>query len=331
MKLKLSNLTSLTRLTIAAALVAGITFSLAPLQSAHAAAPMVKASAPGYFRMMLGDFEITALSDGTVSLPVDKLLTNTTPAKVNKALAKSFLASPLETSVNGYLVNTGSKLILIDTGAAKLFGPTLGNLAANLKAAGYQPEQVDEVYITHLHPDHVGGLMDGDKMVFANATVRADKHDVDFWLSQANLDKAPADAKGFFQGAMASLNPYIKANRFSSFEGNTDLVPGIKAIATHGHTAGHSIYMVESKGQKLAIWGDLIHVAAVQFDDPNVTIQFDMETKAAALQRKLAYAEAAKNGHLVAAAHIAFPGIGHVRASGKAYTWVPVNYTVVRP
>ena len=298
---------------------------------AHAAAPMVKTSAPGFFRMMLGDFEITALSDGTVNLPVDKLLTNTTPAKVNKALAKSFLTSPLETSVNGYLINTGTKLVLIDTGAAKLFGPTLGNLVANLKAAGYQPEQVDEVYITHMHPDHVGGLMDGDKMAFPNATVRAEKRDADFWLSQANLDKALADAKGFFQGAMASLNPYVKANRFSAFAGNTDLVPGIKAISTYGHTAGHSTYMVESKGLRLAIWGDLIHVAAVQFDDPSVTIQFDSESKAAALQRKRAYAEAAKTGNLVAAAHIAFPGIGHVRANGKTFTWVPLNYTVVRP
>ena len=118
--------------------------SLATVGAAHAAAPMVKTSAPGFYRMMLGDFEVTALSDGTADLPVDKLLTNTTPAKVKSALAKSFLTAPLETSFNGYLINTGTKLVLIDTGAAKLFGPTLGNLVANLKASGYQPEQVDE-------------------------------------------------------------------------------------------------------------------------------------------------------------------------------------------
>lgn len=314
-----------------AATVAATTLGLGAVGVAHAAAPMVKTSAPGFYRMMLGDFEVTALSDGTVNLPVDKLLTNTTAAKVNKALAKSYLAAPLETSVNAYLINTGSKLVLVDTGAAKLFGPTLGNLMTNLKAAGYQPEQVDEIYITHLHPDHVGGLMDGEKMAFPNATIRADKHDADFWLSQANLDKAPADSKGFFQGAMASLNPYVKASRFSAFEGNADLVPGIKATATQGHTAGHTTYVVESKGQKLVLWGDLIHVAAVQFDDPAVTIAFDTDSKSAAVQRKRAFAEAAKGGYLVGASHIAFPGLGHVRANGKAFTWVPVNYTVVRP
>jgi glyoxylase-like metal-dependent hydrolase (beta-lactamase superfamily II) len=320
----------LNAVTLAAALMTTAVLGLAPAESAHAAAPMVKTSAPGYFRMMLGEFEITALSDGTVDLPVDKLLTNTTPAKVQKALARSSLKAPLETSVNAYLVNTGSKLVLIDTGAAGLFGPTLGKLVANLKAAGYQPEQVDEIYITHMHPDHVGGLVADGKPAFANATVRADKRDADFWLSAQNLEKAPAESKGFFQGAMASLNPYVAAKRFSPFEGTTELVPGIKAIETTGHTAGHSSYVVESKGQKLVVWGDLIHVAAVQFDDPAVTIQFDSDSKSAAVQRKRAFADAARGGYFVAATHIAFPGIGHVRAQGKAYGWVPVNYTVAR-
>ena len=295
-----------------------------------AAAPQAKFSAPGFFRMMLGNFEITALSDGTVDLPMDKLLTNTTPGKVDQALRKVFLKAPLETSVNGYLINTGTKLVLVDTGAAGLFGPTLGKLLSNLKAAGYTPDQVDAVLITHMHPDHVGGLVDGDKLVFPNATIRADKHDSDFWLDQANMDKAPADGKGFFQGAMASLNRYVKASRFSAFDGNTELVPGVKAVASRGHTAGHTSYVVESKGQKLVLVGDLIHVAAVQFDDPSITIAFDSESKAAAVQRKATFADAAKNGYIIGATHLAFPGMGRLRANGKGYTWVPLNYSVIR-
>ena len=294
---------------------------------AQAAAPQVKTQAPGYYRVMLGDFEVTALSDGTVALPVDKLLTNTTPGQVDKALKRNFLKVPLDTSVNGYLINTGSKLVLIDTGAASLFGPTLGNLLANLKAAGYQPEQVDEIYITHMHADHVGGLMAGDKPAFPNAIVRADQHDADFWLSAANLEKAPAEMKGYFQGAQASLNPYVTAGKFKPFDGNTELVPGIKAVAAHGHTPGHSTYLVESQGQKLALWGDLMHVAAVQFANPSVTIQFDTDSKAAAVQRKKAYAEAAKQGYLIGSAHLSFPGLGHLRAEGKGYAFVPVNYS----
>ena len=318
------------KIKVTAALSAVSTIALLATTFANAAAPMAKTPAPGYYRMMLGDFEITALSDGTVNLPVKDLLTNTTPAAVDKALARSYLKSPLETSVNGYLINTGEKLVLVDTGSAGLFGPTLGNLVANLKASGYQPEQVDEIYITHMHADHVGGLMAGDKRAFPNAIVRADKHDADFWLSQANLDKAAVDDKGFFQGAMASINPYVKADKFKPFDGNTELVAGIKAVASPGHTPGHSIYAIESKGQKLVLWGDLMHVASVQFDNPGVTIKFDTDSKAAALQRKKAYAEAAKQGYLVAGAHLSFPGIGHLRADGKGYAWIPVNYTTIR-
>lgn len=297
---------------------------------AYAEAPMSKAAAPGYYRVMLGDFEVTALSDGTVALPVDKLLNNSKPEKTLKALQKYHLSTPLDTSVNAYLINTGSKLVLIDAGAATLFGPTLGRLSNSLKAAGYTPEQVDEVYITHMHGDHVGGLMNGAQMAFPNAIVRADQRDADFWLSQANMDKAPADSKGAFQGAMASLNLYVKAGKFKAFDGDTELVPGVKAVAARGHTPGHTIYAVESKGQKLMLWGDLMHVAAVQFENPTVTISFDSDNKAAMAQRLKAYADAAKQGYMVGATHLSFPGLGYLRTEGKGYAWMPVNYVPVK-
>jgi glyoxylase-like metal-dependent hydrolase (beta-lactamase superfamily II) len=313
---------------LAAAMILG---ACAFTGTAFAEAPMVKTQAPGYYRMMVGSFEVTAISDGTVGLPVTKLL-NEKPAKSGAALKKVFLGETVETSVNAYLVNTGSKLVLIDTGAAGLFGPTLGNLLANIKAAGYQPSQVDEIYITHMHPDHVGGLMVGNELAFPSATLRIDKADTDFWLSEAMMNGAPADAKGFFQGAMASVNPYLKAGKLKTFEGNTELAPGIKAQAAHGHTKGHNIYIVENGGQKLVLWGDLIHVAAVQFEDPGVTIQFDTDAKDARKQRESAFAEAAKNGYLVGAAHLSFPGLGHLRkaAGGKGYVFVPVNYTSLK-
>jgi glyoxylase-like metal-dependent hydrolase (beta-lactamase superfamily II) len=309
--------------SLLAALVASLALIAFP---AHAAAPLAKTQAPGFYRMMLGDFEVTALSDGTLPLPVDTLLTNTSPARVNKALERWYLKEPVDTSVNAFLINTGTKLILVDTGTGTMMGPSLGKMAGNLLASGYRPEQVDEIYITHMHGDHVSGLMSGDKMVFPNAIVRADKHDADYWLSQANMDAAPKDGQGFFKAAMASINPYVAAGKFQPFDGDTDLVPGIKAVAARGHTPGHTIYIVESKGQKLVLWGDLMHVAAVQFAEPSVTIKFDTDSKSAAVQRKRAYADAAKGGYWVGAAHLAFPGIGHVRSEGRGYAWVPANY-----
>ena len=315
---------------MASLVAAGLSFAaFAP--SAFAAAPMVKTQAPGFYRMMLGDFEVTAISDGTVKLPVRDLLTNTTPTRVDAALKRAHLSNPVETSVNAYLINTGSKLVLIDTGAAGLFGPTLGNVVANIKASGYQPEQIDEIYITHMHPDHVGGLMTGGAVAFPNATLRMDKADADFWLSEANMNAAPKDSQGFFQGAMASVNPYAAAGKLKTFEGTTEMVPGVRAQPAHGHTAGHSIYLVESKGEKLVLWGDLMHVAAVQFDNPAVTIKFDSDSKNAAKERQKAYADAAKHGYLIGSSHIAFPGLGHVSAgTGKGFVWLPVNYSSLK-
>ncbi len=294
--------------------------------TSHAAAPITKTVAPGFYHTMIGDIQVTALSDGTVALPVDKVMTNTTPVAVRKQLSRHFLKSPVDTSVNSFLVNTGSKLVLIDAGTGGSFGPTAGKLVDNLKAAGYQPEQVDEIYITHLHADHVGGLSMEDKAVFPNAVVRADQHDADYWLNPANMDKVPDEDKGFFKAAMAALEPYVKAGRFKPFNGNTDLVPGVSAIAAYGHTPGHTIYRVESKGQKLMLWGDLMHVAAVQFEHPEVTVKFDTDSKAAAAARKKAYAEAARRGYMIGAAHLAYPGLGYIRTEKKAYVFEPVNY-----
>ena len=297
------------------------------LPQAHAAAPAPKTQAPGWYRMLLGDFEVTALSDGTVPLEVKKLLTNTTPTRVDVLLKRAFLADPVETSVNAYLVNTGAKLVLIDAGAGMLFGPTLGGLVTNLKAAGYQPEQVDEIYITHMHGDHVGGLVRGDRIAFPNAIVRADKRDADLWLSQAKMDAAPDDAKNAFKGAMLSINPYVAAGKFKPFDGPAELVPGVRAVPAYGHTPGHTIYMIESKGDTMAVLGDLMHVAAVQFQDPGVTIQFDSDSKLAAEARRKVYADAAKGRFWIAVAHVSFPGIGHIRPEGSGYAYYPANYT----
>ncbi len=309
--------------TTAAALVAA--------GSSYAEAPMAKLAAPGFYRMMLGDFEVTALNDGTFAMPADKLLKQP-PAATEQALAHSFLTLPVETSVNGYLINTGAKLVLVDAGAGAFFGPTLGKLTANLQASGYQPAQVDEIYITHLHVDHVGGLVTNGERAFLNATVRVSKADADFWLSEQKMEAAPAEMKNFFKGAMAALKPYIAANKFKPFDGAAaELSPGIAALPTNGHTPGHHSYEVTSGAQKLLLIGDLIHVAAVQLDDPSVTIAFDVDPNVAAAMRKQIFTRAANEGTPVGASHIAFPGLGHLREVGNGYQWMPLNFTQMNP
>ena len=290
-----------------------LSLSLLATAAAQATAPQLKAQAPGYHRMMLGDIEVTALNDGNYMMPVAKVLTNIKPETLKSELAKNYLPPEIvPTSVNGFLVNTGTKLVLIDTGAGKLFGPTLGGLLASLKASGYTPEQVDEIYITHSHGDHIGGLSADGKPVFPNAVLRMSKAEGEFGLKD--------------ESGKAMIQPYVTAGHFKPFEGDVELVPGVRSVNRPGHTPGHSTYVVESKGQKLVLWGDTMHVAAAQFPDPTVTANFDSDSKLAMPARQKIFAEAAANGEWVAGAHLSFPGIGHLRAEGKGYVFVPLNY-----
>lgn len=320
-------MSKLLRALLASACVAAVT--VVPVAS-QARAPMAaKIQAPGWYRMMVGDYQVTALSDGTLQLPVTQLLKGD-PTRIGDALRRNFLGEQVETSVNAYLVNTGSKLVLIDAGGGASSGPTLGTLVKNLRAAGYKPQQVDEIFITHMHGDHVGGLASGGKRTFPNATLHIDKRDTDFWLSEDVMNRAPADVRGFFKAAMNAVNPYRQAGKLKAFAGPTALVPGVRAISAYGHTPGHTAYVIESKAEKLVLWGDLLHVAAVQFEDPTVTISFDTDNAAAEQARQAAFADAAKGGYWVAGAHLPFPGIGHLRAAGTGYVFVPANYSALK-
>jgi glyoxylase-like metal-dependent hydrolase (beta-lactamase superfamily II) len=207
----------------------------APPGPVDADARMVRSEAPGFYRVMIGDYEVTVLSDGKNPLAATKLLQGD-PSRIADALKNNFLGEQVETSHNSFLINTGDKLALVDAGAGTLLCPQTGKLLGNLRAAGYQPEQVDEVYLTHLHTDHIGGLMAGDQRAFPNAVVRADIRDTDYWLSAENMRAAPAETKRFFEASTASLSPYREAGKLNTFEGGADLIPGIQAQPAYGHT-----------------------------------------------------------------------------------------------
>jgi glyoxylase-like metal-dependent hydrolase (beta-lactamase superfamily II) len=326
------NLTSgrrkLAAMAIAMSAALPVTTMLATTE-AHAAAPQVRTQAPGFYRMMLGDFEITALSDGTAPIPLDKLLRNISVPDMQALLAKGNLRLQAETSINTFLINTGTKLVLVDTGAGRLFGPTVGGqLVQNLRAAGYQPEDIDLVLLTHFHGDHSGGLTVDGKAIFPNAVIRVDAHESKFWLDANNATKVAPSERPSFAAAAASLAPYIAAGRLEPFTSGSELLPGIKAVPAPGHTPGHSLYQIESRGQKMVMWGDLIHAKDVQFARPAVTIQFDVDQPAAAAQRIGTLVATAQGDAWVAAAHIAFPGIGRIRSEGNGrYAWAPANYS----
>ena len=284
-------------------------------------------SQAGFYRMTIGDINVTALSDGTVGLQIlDGLLLNAKSGEVQKLLAHNYQKSPINASINAFLIQLSGRLILIDAGSAELVGPTANKLPDSLRAVGVQPEQITDIFLTHIHPDHSGGLMEGNKKVFPNAIIHVDKREVEYWFDESIAAMTAEPIKTFFSQVDAKVKPYLDSGQLQTFEGATEFFPGFRSQPAYGHTPGHSLYVLESAGEKLVFCGDLVHVDAVQFDDPSVSIKFDSDPAKAAEQRKKTFADAATNRYLLAFAHVSFPGVGQVRKEGDRYRWIPVEY-----
>jgi glyoxylase-like metal-dependent hydrolase (beta-lactamase superfamily II) len=300
------------------------------LPAAHAAAPQVRTQAPGFYRVLLGDVEITAVSDGTVDTPLDTLLTNTSAAHVKDVLAFHHLGTQVETSINAFLVNTGKQLVLIDTGAGASFGTHGGHLADSIRAAGYRPEDVDVVLLTHIHGDHSNGLTIAGRAVFPNAEVVVAKGDADAWLNPANRAKVRPESVHVVDEALAAFAPYRKAGRVRTFDGPGEVVPGIRAVPIPGHTPGHTMYELTAGGKTVRFIGDTVHAKDVQMAEPQITIRFDEDDAAARRQREALFADTAARGTIVAAPHTPFPGFGYIERNGNGYLWAPLNYSSLR-
>lgn len=302
---------------------------------APAAAPaQLRAQVPGYYRFAIGDIVVTALYDGYIDLP-NKLFNGLAADDFKSLLKRMFVESEngAQTAVNAYLVHTGDKLILIDTGAAKVFGPTLGAILENLRASGYDPAQVDAVLLTHLHPDHAAGLATAEgAIVFPKADVWAAKAEADFWLSADVAAKAPEGMQPMFKLAQGMIAPYQAAGKFKTFApGETLPIAGVAAVSSAGHTPGHTSYLVKSKEAGLLVWGDILHSHAAQFSNPDISFEYDVDQPAAVATRKKLLEEAASAKLWVAGAHLPFPGVGHVRADGDGrYAWVPAEFSPLR-
>lgn len=317
---------------LAVALAGSAVFAGLPLAASAAPVAKQQTQVPGFYRMVLGELEVTALYDGYADLD-PQALKGASAEEIQSLLARMFVESSkgMQTAVNAYLINTGSQLVLVDAGTAQCFGPTLGMIQANLKAAGYEPAQVDTVLLTHLHPDHACGLLnDEGQVAFPNATVHVPQAEADYWLSAEVMAKAPEAGQGMFKMAQAAVAPYVAAERLKPYGEQGPGIAGVTSVASHGHTPGHSGYLFGSGEQRLLVWGDIVHSHAVQFARPEVSIEFDVDSAQAIASRQEVLADAALDKLWVAGAHLPFPGIGHVRAEGEGYAWVPVEYGPLR-
>lgn len=308
----------------AAAGAAGLALALPPGPAA-AAAPQLGPAKPAHYRFRLGAFEVTTLNDGLRpgDGPHPTFGADRPAEEVHALLERNFL--PTTRFVNGLppaLVNTGTEVILFDTGlGAGAREGGLGRLRARLAAAGIAPEQVDVVVITHFHPDHIGGLMEADGPAFPNARYVTGAAEHDFWASRDRLFGPTERVARVYE---ASLKPLLERTGF--IDAGAAVAPGITAVAAAGHTPGHLAFHLESEGRRLMLTADACNHYVVSLQRPDWHVAFDMDREKAAATRKALFGEIAADRIPFIGYHMPFPAVGYVETTAEGFRWVPASY-----
>lgn len=302
------------------------------MPSALAKAPFAKSQPQYFYRFPFGEFQATVVSDGPLPLgkPTDSMK-GVPEAEITKALSDNFL--PTDNVVleqNVLVLNTGKRVIMFDSGmgTSKMFGPTTGRLLKSLAEAGIQPGQIDDIICTHAHIDHTGGLSNAaGERLFPNATIHISQADYDFWTDVAKRDDKTAIG-AFVRHARANLVPY--QGRIKFVADGKEVVPGIQAMSAPGHTVGHTIYLIESAGKKLAFTGDTTHHQILLTEKPRTEFAYDTDPKKAVESRLRVFDMLAKDRIPFTAYHFPWPGYGYLGRQGTdSYRFYPVPMSIV--
>lgn len=290
-----------------------------------AKAPLARQQVAQAYRLRVGRFEVIALGDGYLDIP-PSLFPEADSDTVDDLARRSFLKpGPIPTAVNAFAINTGEMLYLVDAGCGGVRGPALGHLTDSLRAVGLDPAQVDAVLMTHLHIDHAAGLRTASgAAAFPNAELLVAEAEKTFWFDPGLPSRASAMMQPMISNAAASLAPY--ASRTTLFTPGREIAPGITCVPLPGHTPGHTGFLIESDGESLLIWGDIIHVGAYQFPRPDLSIAFDVDMQTAAATRLRMFEQAVSERILIAGMHVSFPGLGHVVRNGKGFAFAPLAW-----
>ncbi len=263
------------------------------------------------FSYRIGDFEVVLLSWGQKQGNASVLIGAT-----EKMLNECIPQGTFPNATNAFLVRTPEKTILVDAGYEN-------GLTANLHANDIHASQIDIILITHMHGDHIGGLLSEGKARFANAQLYIPQPEYDYWMSDEAMNRVPENKRNGFIAARQVVEVYKdKLHLFvpgKLNEKTSELVQGITPFIASGHTPGHTMYMLESRAAKLLIWGDLTHALAIQMSYPEVAVTYDLDPQQAVSSRKEVFEYVAKNNIFIAGMHIQYPAMGTIRIdeSGK--------------
>ena len=326
-------MTELTRRRIVAAAAAtAAAGALAPLAPpAQAAAPLARTQAPSFYRCKVGEFEVTVVNDGARAIPLPaQFVRNVGNEQVLAAAEAAYMPKgSIVGPFNPIVVNTGAKLVLIDTGYGPGLGPTVGLLPSTLAAAGFDPNAIDVVLISHMHGDHILGLKTPDgALAFPNAEIKVPAIDWAFWMNDDNMSRAPEGftktSFGFNRKIFSNL-----ADKVTRYEWGRDVAPGITAVETSGHTPGHTSFVIASGPSQLFFQADVTNVPDLFLRNPDWQVMFDHEPEKAVATRRRIYDIASADKLLISGYHFPFPGLGYIEKAGSGYRLIPASWSPV--
>ena len=322
---------------LAGAAAIGAATALAPLGASigRAAVPAAGAQAPGFYRYKVGSYECTSINDGARSFPMpDKFVVNVPKEEALAAAEAAYMPKGMVTvPFNPQLINTGSKLILIDAGnGVANLEPSkgaVGRTLQNLAAAGVDPKSIDVVLLSHLHPDHTNGIRAADNsLAFPNAEIMVPAVDWSFWASDENAAKASSDMmKNYFANVKKTFAGI--ESKLTKYEWGKEVAPGITSIEAPGHTPGHSAFAIASGGSKILIQSDVTNIPEFFLRNPDWHVAYDVDPDLAQKTRHKFYDMAAAEKATVVGFHFTFPSVGHVEKDGTKYRLIPSAWNPV--